>query len=165
MHHQPTFIVAPDDSPFDTTETPADDIAILGELAPSHTPSALVADPEPGFIAPTAPAGGDALPITHPALIANGRPTASIAAQRQPTPHTVAANNLTAIAAVSVMTSTVVSLAIVCINGVITSSADWVMVAEVVVFAVLGLGATSAGSLRRLMTNRALDQAETGATR
>ncbi len=165
MHHQPTFVVAPDDSPFDTTETPADDIAILGELAPSHTPDAWVAGPEPGFIAPTATAGGDAPPITNRALVADGRSTASTTARHQPTPHTFAASNRTAIAAVIVMTSTVISLAIICVNGVTTGSIDWLMVAVVVVFAVMGLAAPSAGSLRRLMTDRALDQTETGATR
>ena len=52
------------------SSTPRDDTVILGLLdESSHTQGPRVAHPRPGFIAPTATAGGDAPPIhdTQPA--------------------------------------------------------------------------------------------------
>ena len=70
-----------------------DQVVTLGLLPhPSRTRRTRVAHPRPGFIAPTATAGGDAPPIDATSPATTARPMASDTSQRQLAPHSFTAN-------------------------------------------------------------------------
>ncbi len=143
-----------------TRSEPDDDLVILGVLPdPPHTHSALVAHPRPGFIAPTATAGGDAPPTTHTRSAPAPARTASTTAQRQPTPLTFTAVNPGEATALIAMTTVVLVLAVVALVAVADKAAD-------VVLAVAGLAVVSAVSVAvlcwRVTRQRRNDRAERG---
>ena len=151
MHHQPTpALVVIGDSPFDTTDVDPEHIARLGDR-PLHTHSTLVAHRRPGFIAPTATAGGDAPLTTHttpkPALGS----TASTSIQPQPGPLSFTATNRTATAAVAVMIAVVLTMAVIAVDAVSTGSADLLAITATLSAGFVGLaGLAAAPTLRWL---------------
>ena len=120
-----------------------DDIVILGALpALPHTHSALVAHPRPGFIAPTATAGGDAPPTTHTIPAATIGPMASTEGRRQPAPLTFTALNRSEAIALIAMTTIVIAVAFAALMSVGAEASD--MVAAVAGF---GFGAAVFGAV------------------
>ena len=143
-----------------TRSEPDDDIVILGVLPdPPHTHRALVAHPRPGFIAPTATAGGDAPPTTHTRSAPAPARMASTTAQRQPTPLTFTAFNLGETLVLIAMTTVVLAFAVVALVTVADKAAD-------VVLAVAGFAVVSAVSVavsyRRATRRQRNDRAEHG---
>ena len=126
-----------------TQPTGVDDGAVILGVLPTDTPRTRVAGSRPGFIAPTATAGGDAPPITHPTRTAIPGLMASTGIQRQPAPHSFAAGNRTATAAVAVMTTVVLALTTTATTAVVAGPVDWQIVAWIVTGGFLGLGSLS----------------------
>ena len=97
---------------------------ILGSL-PSDTHRTRVAHPRPVSIAPTATAGGDALPSTHTKPEDAYGSTASTQRQRQPGPLSFTATDRFAVAAVTVMTIVVVIATFIAVTAIGPEPGEW----------------------------------------
>ena len=115
---------------------------ILGSL-PSDTHGTRVAHPRPVSIAPTATAGGDAVPSTHTPPEATQGPTASTESQRQPGPLSFTATNRFAVGAVVAMTAVVLTVALVAVTIVDPTFGDVLAAVGVLVLASSGQLASS----------------------
>ncbi len=97
-------------------------VAIEVVSEPPRTHRTRVAGTRPGFIAPTATAGGDAPPITHTKPPAGPGSIASTRTQVHQPPHSFTANNRTAVALVSAMVAFVLLLAVLALAVVLDAS-------------------------------------------
>lgn len=127
MHHQPTstLVVIGDDSPFYIHGVDLDDIATLGEL-PSHTRSPWVA-----HLDWDSPPTGGAVPLTHTTPVAAPRAMASTTSRHQPEALSFSATNMTAMAAVAVMTAVVVALSVLAALAVGGRPVNWLTVVAI----------------------------------
>ncbi len=142
------------------TTNNTDDIVLLGILPdPSHTPGTRAAHPRPGFIAPTATAGGDAPPTTHTTPVAAISPMASTEGRRQPAALTFTALNRSEAIALIAMTTAIIAVAFVALMAVGAEAAD--MIAAVAGF---GVGAALFGTVSHWLGTRRRRSNETHRT-